>query len=85
MALEVCDDRIYTASSEPGGALLGPCHCAYLRAAANEFLDERAADLAASSGDEDDTQDSTGPANRDSVASTSESGLRLTARLLGFS
>jgi hypothetical protein len=43
---------------------LRPHHSARLRASANEFFDECAADLAAGSGDWDDTQVSTGRGSR---------------------
>jgi hypothetical protein len=41
---------------EVGGLLVRPHHRARLRASADEFLDEGAADLTAGSGDEDGTQ-----------------------------
>jgi hypothetical protein len=60
-APEVRDDSLHAAGGEDGGLVLRPHHRARTRASADEFFDERAADLAAGSGDEDGTQDSTGP------------------------
>jgi hypothetical protein len=56
-SLEVCDDRIHTASGEAVGALLGPHHRARLGPTPDELLDERATNLAAGPGDEDGAQD----------------------------
>jgi hypothetical protein len=54
--LEVRDDRLRAAGGEVDRLLLGPHHRARLGAAANEFFDERATDLAGGPGDEDGTQ-----------------------------
>src|SRR5829696_8624713 len=55
-ALEVRDRRLHAPGGEADGLLLRPHHRARLGASADQFLDERAADLAAGPRDEDGAQ-----------------------------